>query len=51
MLKWKHQLKDSTNIAQLAIDNDDDKTSYSDDNNFDGDSHYVKFMEIIKTEI
>ena len=51
--KCKHQLKASTNIAQLAIDDDYQQTSQQNDdnNNSDDDSLYNELMEIIKTEI
>ena len=45
VLKCKHQLKDSTNIVQVAIDSDNDQTSQQ------NDSLYNELMDIIKTEI
>ena len=57
MLKWKHQIKDSTNISQLSIDADNNQKKEQDDDNknqysnSDANSLYNELMEIIETEI
>ena len=56
VLKQKHQIKDSTNFAQLADDDNEQTSQQEDENESHGsnsneESLYNELMEIIQTKI